>query len=162
MTERCGTPAWRPWAAIAVLPVLIGIALAQGQRPARGPRGQVKNQGGVPLKKARPEAADPLAKVAAVPGRPALGTFHYTLRLRAFDGAPSRPRTILQSWARPRRSSCSSTKWAARAKTLKTLFSTSRGRALPSISKGLVTRSSAWTCAGKVKTRVASVMTPSR
>ena len=88
MTERCGTLAWKPWAAIAVLPVLIGIALAQGQRPARGPRGQVKNQGGVPLKKARPEAADPLAKVAAVPGRPALGTFHYTLRLRAFDGAP--------------------------------------------------------------------------
>ncbi len=88
MTERCKTLAWKPWAAIAVLPVLIGITLAQGQRPVRGPRGQVKNQGGVPLKKARPEAADPLAKVAVMPTRPALGTFHYTLRLRSFDGTP--------------------------------------------------------------------------
>ena len=45
-------------------------------------------RGGVPLRKARPEAADPLAKVAAAQARPAPGTFHYTLRLRSFDGTP--------------------------------------------------------------------------
>ena len=32
-------------------------------------------KGAVPLKKARPEAADPLAKVAGLPARPAAGTF---------------------------------------------------------------------------------------
>ena len=72
----------------AVMLAFVGMALAQQPRQGRGARGQVRNQGGVPLKKARPEAADPLAKVAALPARPALGTFHYTLRLRSFDGAP--------------------------------------------------------------------------
>ena len=66
--------------ALAVVLTLVGIALAQApQRRARAARGQVRNQGGVPLKKARPEAADPLAKVVALPARPAAGTFHYTL-----------------------------------------------------------------------------------
>ncbi len=40
------------------------------------------------MKKGRPEVADPLAMVGAPPVRPAPGTFHYTLRLRSFDGAP--------------------------------------------------------------------------
>jgi hypothetical protein len=73
---------------MAVLLAVVGVALAQGPRPGRGARGQVRNQGGVPLKKARPEAADPLAKAGALPARPALGTFRYTLRLRSFDGTP--------------------------------------------------------------------------
>jgi len=67
---------------------MVGGALAQQQRRGRAARDQVRNQGGVPLKKARPEAADPLAKVAVVPVRPEPGTFHYTLRLRSFDGTP--------------------------------------------------------------------------
>jgi dienelactone hydrolase len=67
---------------------LVGMAVAQPLRQGRPARGQVRNQGGAPLKKARPEAADPLTKVVGVPGRPAPGTFRYTLRLRSFDGAP--------------------------------------------------------------------------
>jgi Serine aminopeptidase, S33 len=82
------TLAWKSWLAVAVLLALVGMALAQAQRQGRGARGQVRNQGGVPLKKARPEAGDPLVKVGGIPGRPALGTFHYTLRLRSFDGTP--------------------------------------------------------------------------
>ena len=74
--------------ALAVVLVVVGMAMAQAPRPGRGARGQVRNQGGVPLKKARPEAADPLAKVVGLPARPAAGTFHYTLRLRSFDGTP--------------------------------------------------------------------------
>ena len=80
--------AWKSWLALAVLLALVGMALGQAQRQGRGARGQVRNQGGVPLKKARPEAGDPLVKVGGIPGRPALGTFHYTLRLRSFDGTP--------------------------------------------------------------------------
>jgi hypothetical protein len=74
--------------ALVVGLTMVGVALAQAQRQGRGARGQVRNQGGVPLKKARPEAGDPLAKFGGVPARPAPGTFHYTLRLRSFDGAP--------------------------------------------------------------------------
>jgi len=64
------------------------MAMAQVQRQGRGARGQVRNQGGVPLKKARPDAGDPLAKANNIAARPALGTFHYILRLRSFDGTP--------------------------------------------------------------------------
>jgi hypothetical protein len=87
MTNRCTAIVWKSWMGLGVMLVVVGMALAQPPRPARGTRGQVRNQGGVPLKKARPEAADPLAKVAVVPARPPVGTFHYTLRLRSFDGA---------------------------------------------------------------------------
>jgi pimeloyl-ACP methyl ester carboxylesterase len=66
----------------------VGLVFAQVQRQGRGTRGQVRNQGGVPLKKARPEAGDPLGKLSGAPGKPALGTFHYVLRLRSFDGTP--------------------------------------------------------------------------
>jgi hypothetical protein len=88
MKDRCMAFAWQSWMTLAVMLALVSITLAQPPRQGRGSRGQVRNQGGVPLKKARPEAADPLAKVAVVPARPAPGTFHYTLRLRSFDGAP--------------------------------------------------------------------------
>jgi hypothetical protein len=68
---------------------MVGVALAQaqGQRRPRGARDGASNQG-IPLKKARPEAGDPLAKAAVVPVRPEPGTFHYNLRLRSFDGTP--------------------------------------------------------------------------
>jgi alpha-beta hydrolase superfamily lysophospholipase len=53
----------------------------------------VRNQGGAPLKKARPEAADPLAKADDVKGKAvtvgqATGTYHYTFKLHSFDGTP--------------------------------------------------------------------------
>jgi pimeloyl-ACP methyl ester carboxylesterase len=67
---------------------IAGVALGQGQRTGRGVRGRLRDQGGVPLKKARPEAADPLAKAAGAPGEAVVGTFHFHFRLRSFDGAP--------------------------------------------------------------------------
>ncbi len=51
-------------------------------------RARIRDQGGVPLKKARPEAGDPLARAAGMPARPVPGSFHYTFRIRSFDGAP--------------------------------------------------------------------------
>jgi hypothetical protein len=83
-----GTRAWKLWLMLAMVLALVGLAIAQAPRQGRPARGQVRNQGGVPLKQARPEAADPFAKVADVPARPAPGSFHYTLRLRSFDGTP--------------------------------------------------------------------------
>jgi hypothetical protein len=72
--------------AVMITIMLVGAALGQVQRqPGRGP---VRNQGGVPLKKARPEAGDPLAKAAGAVQKPATGLSHYTLRLRSFDGTP--------------------------------------------------------------------------
>jgi len=88
MREPHKALAWKTWVALGMVLAMVGVALAQAQRRGRGARDQVRNQGGVPLKKARPEAGDPLAKAAMVPVRPEPGTFHYTLRLRSFDGTP--------------------------------------------------------------------------
>jgi Serine aminopeptidase, S33 len=88
MKDQCGAFAWKSLIVLTGLVALVGMALAQPPRQGRAARGQVRNQGGVPLKKARPEAADPLTKMVGVPGKPAPGTFRYTLRLRSFDGAP--------------------------------------------------------------------------
>jgi pimeloyl-ACP methyl ester carboxylesterase len=67
---------------------MVGIVAAQAQ-PKQN-RARVRNQGGAPLKKARPEAADPLAKAggdAKAKGKAAAGdTFHYTFKLHSFDG----------------------------------------------------------------------------
>jgi hypothetical protein len=73
---------------IGVLLLLVGAALAQGQRRGQGIRDQARNQAGVPLKKARPEAGDPLTKAAGTPVRSEPGNFHYTFRLRSFDSTP--------------------------------------------------------------------------
>ena len=88
MKDRCRAFVWKSLIMLTGLVTLVGMVVAQAPRQGRAPRGQVRNQGGVPLKKARPEAADPLTKVVAIRGRPVLGTFRYTLRLRSFDGAP--------------------------------------------------------------------------
>jgi alpha-beta hydrolase superfamily lysophospholipase len=79
--------------AIAVSLALVGMVLAQAQPQPRPNRGRVRNQGGAPLKKARPEAADPLAKAAGADARaknkaaaPAGETYHYTFKLHSFDG----------------------------------------------------------------------------
>lgn len=66
------------------------LAVAAQEAKPRANRGRVRNQGGVPIKKAaRPDAADPLApkpeKEKDVAGL-AKGTYHYTFKLRSFDG----------------------------------------------------------------------------
>jgi len=71
--------------------VTISIAVAQAQ-PGQN-RGRIRNQGGAPLKKARPEAADPLAKADGADPKgkgkaAAVGTYHYTFKLHSFDGSP--------------------------------------------------------------------------
>jgi hypothetical protein len=88
MKDRCRGFTWKLLIMLTGLVTLVGMVVAQAPRQGRAGRGQVRNQGGVPLKKARPEAADPLTKVVRLPGRPEPGTFRYTLRLRSFDGAP--------------------------------------------------------------------------
>jgi hypothetical protein len=80
----------KPWKLLMLLVMVLTtdvMAFAQGQRPKRPVRAQGRDQGGVPLQKARPEAGDALAKAAAA-GQVAGGGFHYTFRLRGFDGAP--------------------------------------------------------------------------
>jgi dienelactone hydrolase len=93
MRNRRGGWAWKALAAIALMLATVGIVAAQAQ-PKQN-RGRVRNQGGAPLKKARPEAADPLAKAAPDAARAkgkaaavAGDTFHYTFKLRSFDGTP--------------------------------------------------------------------------
>ena len=71
---------------LVIMSFMVGFALGQVQRQAV--RDQLRNQGGAPLKKARPDAGDPLAKVLGAAQRPKTGLSHYTFRLRSFDGTP--------------------------------------------------------------------------
>src|SRR4051812_32010063 len=70
-----------------------GVARAQnppGKKAINKVRSKVRNQGGVPLKKALPNAADPLAKADAGAGPPEkeksalTGSFHYVFKLAAY------------------------------------------------------------------------------
>jgi hypothetical protein len=88
MRDRHKGLAWRLQTALTVVLAIVGVALAQAPRQGQNARGQIRNQRGVPLKKARPEAGDPLANAAGAPERPAQSAFHYTFRLRSFDGTP--------------------------------------------------------------------------
>jgi hypothetical protein len=90
MRDRHKALARRFSVATATLLVLAGVVLAQQpqQRPNRPARARVRDQGGVPLKKARPEAGDPLGRAVGLPARPVPGSFHYIFRIRSFDGAP--------------------------------------------------------------------------
>ena len=74
------------WVALIVALMIVSPARSQVQNPPR--RGPLRNQGGVPLKKARPEAGDPLVRVIGTALRPTTGSDHYTFRLRSFDGTP--------------------------------------------------------------------------
>jgi hypothetical protein len=79
----------KAWLALAVVLMMVGLMLVQAgaqQRPARRVRNPVRDQGGMPLKKARPDAADPLVKGGEA--GLAKGTFHFNFRLHSFDGAP--------------------------------------------------------------------------
>jgi dienelactone hydrolase len=88
MRDRQSTFAWKSWVIILTVSTLVGMVMAQGQPGGRAGRNPVRNQGGVPLKKARPEAADPLAKLGGIAARPVPGTYHFDFRLRSFDGTP--------------------------------------------------------------------------
>jgi predicted esterase len=70
----------RFWALALALTTTLGVAAQEGRR--RGAR-PLRDQGGEPLKKVRPKGGDPLAGQGG-----ALGTYHYTFKLRSFDGTP--------------------------------------------------------------------------
>ncbi len=96
MRDGSGAFASRSWWAPAVALVLVGLAMVQADaqqpqppRPVRKPRAPVRDQGGVPLKKAaRPEAGDPMAKAPGAAADLVPGTYHFNFRLHSFDGAP--------------------------------------------------------------------------
>ncbi len=90
MGSRHGEWAGKLLTAIVVSLVTVSSMGAQAQ-PGQN-RGRIRNQGGLPLKKARPEAADPLAKAngAIAEGKAkaiGAGTYHYTFKLHSFDGS---------------------------------------------------------------------------
>src|SRR5208337_706935 len=91
MGSRHGGWAGKALTAVVVFLVTVSIVAAQAQ-PGQN-RGRIRNQGGAPLKKVRPEAGDPLAKAdgADPKGKAkavAAGTYHYTFKLHSFDGSP--------------------------------------------------------------------------
>ncbi len=65
MRGRYKTLAWGSCLALTI----VTMALAQAPRQGRNVRRQVRNEDAVPLRKARPEAADPLAKIAGRSGK---------------------------------------------------------------------------------------------
>jgi hypothetical protein len=86
MRDRQNMIARKAWAAIATMLVLVSGVLGQAQRPPV--RAPLRNEGGTPLKKARPEAGDPLANARGAGQLPTAASSHYTFRLRSFDGTP--------------------------------------------------------------------------
>jgi hypothetical protein len=77
----------------AVLVTLLTVSLAAAQVQPAPKRGRIRNQGGAPLNKARPEAGDPLARAergdAKAKGKAARAeTYHYAFKLHSFDGNP--------------------------------------------------------------------------
>jgi len=84
---------WVGKALTAVVASLVTVSIVAGQAQPGQNRGRIRNQGGAPLKKVRPEAGDPLAKAdgADAKGKAkavAAGTYHYTFKLHSFDGSP--------------------------------------------------------------------------
>src|SRR5271165_3565650 len=86
-----GHGGWVEKALTVVVVSLMTVSIVAAQIQQGQNRGRIRNQGGAPLKKARPEAADPLAKAneadpkgKAKAARP--GTYHYTFKLHSFDG----------------------------------------------------------------------------
>jgi hypothetical protein len=75
-------------ASVALVTMLVAVGGALGQAQNQPGRDQVQNQREAPAKKARPEAADPLAKVAGAAQKSITNSAHYTFRLRSFDGTP--------------------------------------------------------------------------
>ena len=88
MQHRQSAWAWKASGIFLTVSTIVSVVLAQSQPGGRTGRNPIRNQGGIPLKKARPEAADPLAKLGGMAARPALGTYHFDFKLRSFDGTP--------------------------------------------------------------------------
>ena len=83
---------WAGKALIAIVTALMTVSMVAAQVQPGQNRGRLRNQGGAPLKKARPEAADPLAKVVGGDAKAkakalANGTYHYIFKLHSFDGS---------------------------------------------------------------------------
>jgi len=84
---------WAGKALTAVVASLVTVSIVAAQAQPGQNRGRIRNQGGAPLKKVRPEAGDPLTKAdgADPKGKAkavAAGTYHYTFKLHSFDGSP--------------------------------------------------------------------------
>ncbi len=81
---------WKSVVVVIATLGLIGTAVAQqGQRAKRDARQANREGAGAPLKKPRPDAADPLAVGAGQMSKKATsGGFHYTFHFQSYDGAP--------------------------------------------------------------------------
>ena len=92
-TMESGHGGWAGKALTTIVVTLVMVSIVTAQVQPGQNRGRIRNQGGAPLKKARPEAADPLVKAAGADakGKPkaaAGGTYHYIFKLHSFDGSP--------------------------------------------------------------------------
>ena len=88
-----GHGGWVEKALTMVVASLVTVSIVAAQAQPGQNRGRIRNQGGAPLKKARPEAGDPLAKAdgADAKGKAKVAgtaTYHYTFKLHSFDGSP--------------------------------------------------------------------------
>ena len=88
-----GHGGWVEKALTVVVVSLVTVSIVAAQAQPGQNRGRIRNQGGAPLKKARPEAGDPLAKAdgANAKGKAkaaGAATYHYTFKLHSFDGSP--------------------------------------------------------------------------
>jgi acetyl esterase/lipase len=81
---------WNMLLGLASALVFITIVGAQEPRQQQT-QPRLRNQGGIPAAKKRPEAGDPLAKAASTQAKGKTdtappGTYHYTFKLRTFEG----------------------------------------------------------------------------
>ncbi|MBV8129956.1 MAG: alpha/beta hydrolase [Planctomycetaceae bacterium] len=88
-----GHGGWVEKALTVVVVSLMTVSIVAAQAQPGQNRGRIHNQGGAPLKKARPEAGDPLAKADGADAKgkakaAGAGTYHYTFKLHSFDGSP--------------------------------------------------------------------------
>src|SRR5271166_4971977 len=88
-----GHGGWVEKALTVVVVSLMTVSIVAAQAQPGQNRGRIRNQGGAPLKKARPEAGDPLAKADGADAKgkakaAGAATYHYTFKLHSFDGSP--------------------------------------------------------------------------
>jgi len=88
-----GHGGWVEKALTVVVVSLVAVSIVAAQAQPGQNRGRIRNQGGAPLKKARPEAGDPLAKADGADAKgkakaAGAATYHYTFKLHSFDGSP--------------------------------------------------------------------------
>jgi len=88
-----GHGGWVEKALTVVVVSLVTVSIVAAQAQPGQNRGRIRNQGGAPLKKARPEAGDPLAKADGADAKgkakaAGAATYHYTFKLHSFDGSP--------------------------------------------------------------------------